>query len=70
MKAGGSYAVVFVKNYNRLLVVFDIDLPKIYASPKKVTYNNTGLTAVEKIFNKNIINGDSEKVLHAELMFG
>ena len=66
MRAGGSYSVVFGKKLQTFAAkVLGIDPPEIYASPKKVSYNDTGLTAVEKIFNKNIIGGDSGKVLHA-----
>ena len=66
MRAGGSYAVVFGKKLQTFAAkVLGIDPPEIYASPKEVTYEDTGLTAVEKIFNKNIIGGDSGKVLFA-----
>ena len=66
MRAGGSYAVVFGKKLQTFAAkVLGIDPPKIYASPKKVTYNDTGLTAVEKIFNRNNIGGEYGKVLHA-----
>ena len=66
MRAGGSYSVVFGKKLQTFASkVLGIDPPEIYASPKKVTYSNTGLTAVEKIFNRNMIGGYAGKVLHA-----
>ena len=66
MRSGGSYAVVFGKKLQTFAAkVLGIDPPEIYAPPKKVTYDDTGLTAVEKIFNRNIINGDLGEVLHA-----
>ncbi len=66
MRAGGSYAVVFGKKLQTFAAkVLGIDPPEIYASPKRIFYKDKGLTAVEKIFNRNIIGGYSEKVLHA-----
>tara|TARA_B100001248_G_scaffold261377_1_gene252362 strand:- start:3213 stop:5990 length:2778 start_codon:yes stop_codon:yes gene_type:complete len=66
MRAGGSYSVVFGKKLQSFAAgVLGIDLPEIYAPPKKVTYDDIGLTAVEKIFNKNIVGRDSGRVLHA-----
>ena len=66
MRAGGSYAVVFEKKLQTFAAkVLGVDPPEIYASPKKVTYNDIGLTAVEKIFNKNIIGGNLKDVLYA-----
>ena len=41
-----------------------IDIPKVFAPFKEISHKNVGLTAVEKIFNKNVL-GNSRKILHA-----
>ena len=65
MKAGGSYAIVFGKKLQSFASkVLDTEAPRIFAPSKEISNNNQGLTAVEKIFNKNIVNS-TEKVLHA-----
>ena len=65
MKAGGSYAIVFGKKLQTFAAkVLGVEAPKIFAPSKEISRNNQGLTAVEKIFNKNIVNSTG-KVLHA-----
>jgi len=65
MKAGGSYAVVFGKKLQTFACkVLGIDVPQVYAASKEVSIEGQGLTAVEKIFNKNAV-GTSGATLHA-----
>ncbi|SDR85419.1 bifunctional aconitate hydratase 2/2-methylisocitrate dehydratase [Winogradskyella sediminis] len=65
MKAGGSYAVVFGKKLQTFAcTVLGIDVPQVYAPSKEVSIEGQGLTAVEKIFNKNAV-GTSGATLHA-----
>ena len=66
MRAGGSYAIVFGKKLQTFAAkVLDIDMPEVFAPSKEISHQGQGLTAVEKIFNKNVIGSFSEKVLHA-----
>ena len=65
MRAGGSYAVVFGKKLQSFAAeTLDIKIPPIYAPTKEISHKNQGLTAVEKIFNKNSV-GTSGDTLHA-----
>ncbi|NQX92764.1 MAG: bifunctional aconitate hydratase 2/2-methylisocitrate dehydratase, partial [Flavobacteriales bacterium] len=65
MKAGGSYAVVFGKKLQTFAAkTLDMEMPAVYAPSKEVSIPGQGLTAVEKIFNKNAV-GTSGAVLHA-----
>lgn len=66
MKAGGSYAVVFGKKLQTLAAkVLGVEVPLVYAPSKEVSVEEQGLTAVEKIFNKNAVGTTPGKVLHA-----
>ncbi len=66
IKAGGSYAVVFGKKLQTFACkVLGIDIPLVYAPSKEVSIEGQGLTAVEKIFNKNAVGNTPGKVLHA-----
>jgi len=66
MRAGGSYAVVFGKKLQTFAAsVLNIEPKKIFALPKEIHHDHQGLTAVEKIFNKNIISSTSDKILYA-----
>ena len=66
MKAGGSYAIVFGKKLQTFASkTLGIESPKVFASSKEVSNDGQGLTAVEKIFNKNAVGLGSNKVLHA-----
>ena len=66
MRAGGSYSVVFGKKLQTFAAkVLGINTPEIFAPSKEIAHENQGLTAVEKIFNRNLIGQNSEKVIHA-----
>ncbi|RBW56583.1 bifunctional aconitate hydratase 2/2-methylisocitrate dehydratase [Tenacibaculum sp. E3R01] len=66
IKAGGSYAVVFGKKLQSFACkVLGIDVPQVYAVSKEVSIEGQGLTAVEKIFNKNAVGTTPGKTLHA-----
>ena len=65
IKAGGSYAVVFGKKLQTFACeVLGQEVKSAYAPSKEVSHEGQGLTAVEKIFNKNLLGG-SGKTLHA-----
>ena len=66
MKAGGSYAVVFGKKVQTFACkALGIDVPQVYAASKEISVEGQGLTAVEKIFNKNAVGNTPGKTLHA-----
>ncbi len=66
IKAGGSYAVVFGKKLQTFAAkLLEIETPLVFAPSKEISYDGQGLTAVEKIFNKNAVGITSGKVLHA-----
>ena len=66
IKAGGSYAIVFGKKLQTFASkVLGIDIPLVYAPSKEISIEGQGLTAVEKIFNKNAVGTISKKDLHA-----
>ena len=66
IRAGGSYAVVFGKKLQTLACkILNIDIPQVYATSKEVSIEGQGLTAVEKIFNKNAVGTTPGKTLHA-----
>ncbi|WBX75372.1 bifunctional aconitate hydratase 2/2-methylisocitrate dehydratase [Tenacibaculum ovolyticum] len=66
IKAGGSYAVVFGKKLQTFACkLLGIDVPQVYATSKEVSVEGQGLTAVEKIFNKNAVGTTPGKTLHA-----
>lgn len=66
IKAGGSYAIVFGKKLQTLSAkILDIEAPVVFAPSKEVSVEGQGLTAVEKIFNKNAVGITAGKVLHA-----
>ena len=65
MKAGGSYAIVFGKKLQAFAAkTLGIDVPPVFAPSKEISHEGQGLTAVEKIFNKNAV-GTSGATLHA-----
>ncbi len=65
MRAGGSYAIVFGKKLQTFAAkTLNIDMPKVYAPSKEIYHEGQGLTAVEKIFNKNAV-GNSIPILHS-----
>ncbi len=66
MRAGGSYAIVFGKKLQTFASkTLGIETPKVFALSKEVSNQGQGLTAVEKIFNKNAVGLSSSRVLHA-----
>ncbi|KJD35573.1 aconitate hydratase [Tamlana sedimentorum] len=66
IKAGGSYAVVFGKKLQTFACkVLGIDIPQVYAPSKEISIEGQGLTAVEKIFNKNAVGTTPGKTLHS-----
>ena len=66
MQAGGSYAIVFGKKLQTFAAkTLGIDMPTVFAPSKEISYKGQGLTAVEKIFNKNAVGTTPGKVLHA-----
>ncbi|MEN8661198.1 MAG: bifunctional aconitate hydratase 2/2-methylisocitrate dehydratase [Lentimonas sp.] len=66
MKAGGSYAIVFGKKLQSFAAkTIGVDLVSVYAPSKEISHAGQGLTAVEKIFNKNAVGVTKGVVLHA-----
>lgn len=66
IKAGGSYAIVFGKKLQTFASkTLGIDIVPVFAPSKEVSIAGQGLTAVEKIFNKNAVGTTPGKVLHA-----
>ncbi len=66
IRAQGSYAVVFGKKLQTTAAgILGIDVPQVYATSKEISHEGQGLTAVEKIFNRNAVGVTPGKVLHA-----
>ncbi|MCC2605076.1 bifunctional aconitate hydratase 2/2-methylisocitrate dehydratase [Planctobacterium marinum] len=66
MKAGGSYAIVFGKKLQTFAAeTLGVEPPMVFAPSKEISNPGQGLTAVEKIFNKNAVGVLSEEALHA-----
>ena len=66
MRAGGSYAIVFGKKIQTFAAkTLGIDVPTVFAPSKEISHEGQGLTAVEKIFNKNAVGTSPGKILHA-----
>lgn len=66
IKAGGSYAVVFGKKLQTFAAkTLGIEAPTVFAPSKEISNDGQGLTAVEKIFNKNAVGTTSGKTLHS-----
>lgn len=66
IKAGGSYAIVFGKKLQTFAAkTLDIEAPQVFAPSKEISHDGQGLTAVEKIFNRNAVGVTPGKVLHA-----
>ncbi|WP_343612357.1 bifunctional aconitate hydratase 2/2-methylisocitrate dehydratase [Chryseobacterium oranimense] len=66
IKAGGSYAIVFGKKLQTFAAkLLGIDTPTVFAPSKEISHEGQGLTAVEKIFNRNAVGTTPGKVLHA-----
>jgi aconitate hydratase 2/2-methylisocitrate dehydratase len=66
MRAGGSYAIVFGKKLQAFAAkALAVDMLTVFAPSKEISHPGQGLTAVEKIFNKNAVGTTPGKVLHA-----
>ena len=66
IKAGGSYAIVFGKKIQTFAAkTLAIEAPIVFAPAKEVSIEGQGLTAAEKIFNRNAVGLTPGKVLHA-----
>ncbi|MAB76436.1 MAG: bifunctional aconitate hydratase 2/2-methylisocitrate dehydratase [Verrucomicrobiales bacterium] len=66
IKAGGSYAVVFGKKLQSFAAdTLGIEAPLVFAPSKEISHEGQGLTAVEKIFNRNAVGVAEGSVLHA-----
>ncbi|MDC6448734.1 bifunctional aconitate hydratase 2/2-methylisocitrate dehydratase [Pseudomonadales bacterium] len=66
MKAGSSYAIVFGKKLQTIAAeALGIKAPQVFAPSKEISNEDQGLTAVEKIFNKNALGIASDTPLHA-----
>ncbi|ETI58028.1 bifunctional aconitate hydratase 2/2-methylisocitrate dehydratase [Marinomonas profundimaris] len=66
MKAGGSYAVTFGKKLQTFAAeALGVEPLSVYAAAKEISHKGQGLTAVEKIFNRNAVGVLSDSPLHA-----
>ena len=66
IKAGGSYAIVFGKKLQGFACdTLGVELESAYASSKLISNEGQGLTAVEKIFNKNAVGVPADTILHS-----
>ena len=66
MKAGSSYAIVFGKKLQTFAAqTLGIEPTPVFAPNKEIAIEGQGLTAVEKIFNRNAVGVTPGKVLHA-----
>ncbi len=64
MKAGGSYAVVFGKKLQTFAAeTLGVEAPQVYAPSKEIPAKGQGLTAVEKIFNRNAVGTSTQENL-------
>jgi len=66
IRAGGSYAIVFGKKIQTIAAkILGIEPTTVFAPAKEISNEGQGLTAVEKIFNRNAVGITPGKVLHA-----
>lgn len=66
MKAGSSYAIVFGKKLQTFAAeTLGVEATPVFAPNKEIAIEGQGLTAVEKIFNRNAVGVTPGKVLHA-----
>jgi len=66
MKAGGSYAIVFGKKLQSFAAsTLGTEAPAVFAPSKEISHEGQGLTAVEKIFNRNAVGTTPGLTLHA-----
>jgi aconitate hydratase 2/2-methylisocitrate dehydratase len=65
MKAGGSYAIVFGKKLQSFACeTLGVEFKSAFAPSKEIFHKGQGLTAVEKIFNKNSLGISAGTILH------
>jgi aconitate hydratase 2/2-methylisocitrate dehydratase len=65
MKAGGSYALTFGKKLQAFAAeALGVEAPAVFAPSKEISIEGQGLTAVEKIFNRNAVGVASKTPLH------
>jgi aconitate hydratase 2/2-methylisocitrate dehydratase len=65
MKAGGSYALTFGKKLQTFAAeTLGVEAPSVFAASKEISIAGQGLTAVEKIFNRNAVGVASPTPLH------
>ncbi len=66
MKAGSSYAIVFGKKLQTFAAqTLGVEPTPVFAPNKEISIEGQGLTAVEKIFNRNAVGVTPGKILHA-----
>ncbi len=66
IRAGGSYAIVFGKKLQAFAAeILGVELEPVFAASKEISHEGQGLTAVEKIFNKNSVGVLTDADLHA-----
>ncbi|MEO5913231.1 MAG: bifunctional aconitate hydratase 2/2-methylisocitrate dehydratase [Luteolibacter sp.] len=66
IKAAGSYAIVFGKKLQTFAAeTLGIETPAVFAPAKEISHPGQGLTAVEKIFNRNAVGSTPGLTLHA-----
>ncbi len=66
IRAGGSYAIVFGKKLQTFAAeTLGIPTPTVFAPAKEISHQGQGLTAVEKIFNRNAVGSTPGLTLHA-----
>ena len=66
IKAAGSYAIVFGKKLQSFAAqTLKTEMPLVFATSKEISHEGQGLTAVEKIFNRNAVGVTEGVVLHA-----
>ena len=63
IRAKGSYAIVFGKKLQTFAAkALGIETPTVFAKSKEIFNEEQGFTAVEKIFNKNVVGNTKEKL--------
>jgi len=66
IRASGSYAIVFGKKLQNFAAkTLGVDMPPVFAAAREISHEGQGLTAVEKIFNKNAVGVTPGVALHA-----
>ena len=66
IKASGSYAIVFGKKLQSFAAsTLGSEMPTVFAAAREISHAGQGLTAVEKIFNRNAAGVAPGTILHA-----